>query len=433
MVVDVNDVDFFHLAPSHALAVQLADAVGRQIGYLYAQLVGAGFQRAFRVENVGQAPGATYELPVDVDASRLAHVAQMDAPVAGCLAPAETEVGGVNARAHGDARLFTEMLPSLQCVQLESGLHGGRLVGERQRPWPADDLALAVGVVMAKGEGGREGLAEELQDHRLAAAQTDGHLPPVHPGPAHLAVEGIEPQGIPEWYGQAHFGCHDVGGGEVGHEVMVAGGVLTADGLQAQLGLQGFGRGRARHLGGVNAADDVGALLPQLLDVLLHGWGHEAAAGDDEPSVGGAAAGDELPVGTAGGQQQQALGDVVAVEACMVDVEDGLAELGHQPAHGVDGELHEQLARGLAPCVAHGQQHQEVVVGLSPLQEALAALHVLHEEGGVAPDAVGGAHVDGGIELPPWPRVVAGAVARAVEEHVVHARAEHEVEVGLQL
>ena len=59
--------------------------------------------------------------------------------------------------------------------------------------------------------------------------------------------------------------------------------------------------------------------------------------------------------------------------------------------------------------------------------------HVLHEVGGVAPDAVRGAHVDRGVELPARPRIVFGRIAGAVEEHAVDAGAEHQVEVGLQL
>ena len=99
----------------------------------------------------------------------------------------------------------------------------------------------------------------------------------------------------------------------------------------------------------------------------------------------------------------------------------------------MDAELHEQLACILLPGVAHGQQHEEIVVGLSPLQEALATLHILHEVRSIAPDAVRRTHVDAGVELPTGPLVVTRAVARAMEEHVVHAGAEHQVEVGLQL
>ena len=36
LVVDVHHVDFLHLAPLHALAVQLGDAVGGQVGHLNA-------------------------------------------------------------------------------------------------------------------------------------------------------------------------------------------------------------------------------------------------------------------------------------------------------------------------------------------------------------------------------------------------------------
>ena len=99
----------------------------------------------------------------------------------------------------------------------------------------------------------------------------------------------------------------------------------------------------------------------------------------------------------------------------------------------MDGELHQQFARVLLPHVAHGQVYQEVVVGLSLLQEALATLHILHKIRCIAPDGVRRTHVDAGIELPARPWVILGRIAGAMEEHVVHAGTEHQVEVGLEL
>ena len=79
------------------------------------------------------------------------------------------------------------------------------------------------------------------------------------------------------------------------------------------------------------------------------------------------------------------------------------------------------------------QIDQEVVVGLAHLQETLTPFYVLHEEGSVAPDAVGRTHVDGSIELPPWPWVVLGGIAGAMEEDMIDTCSKHQVEVGFHL
>ena len=65
--------------------------------------------------------------------------------------------------------------------------------------------------------------------------------------------------------------------------------------------------------------------------------------------------------------EQQAVGDIVTVEAGAVDVEDGLDELRCQLSHLMDGELHQQLVGLLLPHVAHREVDEEVVVGLAPL------------------------------------------------------------------
>ena len=101
--------------------------------------------------------------------------------------------------------------------------------------------------------------------------------------------------------------------------------------------------------------------------------------------------------------------------------------------HGMDVKLHQQFFVALFPHVVDRQIDQEVVVGSSHLQEALTPFYILHQEGGVTPDAVGRTHVNGGIELPSWPRVVLGRVCRAVEEDVVDTSGKHQVEVWLHL
>ena len=164
----------------------------------------------------------------------------------------------------------------------------------------------------------------------------------------------------------------------------------------------------------------------------FHLLGHVAAAGNDEGFVAGSGGSFYSAVHHLA-THQQTLGDIVAIEASLIDVEDGLDKLRRQFAHSMDGELHEQLLGILLPHIANGQIDQEVVVGLSPLKETLAALHILHELGRITPDGVRRAHVDRGIELPAWPWIVLGRIAGAVEEHTVHTGTEHQVEVGLKL
>ena len=213
---------------------------------------------------------------------------------------------------------------------------------------------------------------------------------------------------------------------------MVAGIVPAAYGLQSKAGLHLLGLGRTGHLFYARTIYYLCPLSLQFGDVLPDMFGHIAAAGNDKALVARASLGDKHTVLIAD-THEQPLGDVVAVEACLVDVKDRLDELGSQLAHGVDGELHEQLTRVFLPHVAHGEVDQEIVVGLSPLQETLATLHVLHEVRSVAPDAVGRAHVDRRIELPSRPFVILGRIAGTVEENVVYSGTEHQVEVGLQL
>ena len=130
---------------------------------------------------------------------------------------------------------------------------------------------------------------------------------------------------------------------------------------------------------------------------------------------------------------QLAIADIVAVVAQAVNSQDTLDEGGRMLVHGVDVKLHEQLLGALFPHIVYRQIDQEVVVGLAHLQEALTPFYILHEEGGIAPDAVGRTHVDGSIELPPWPRVVLGGIAGAMEEDMIDTCSKHQVEVGFHL
>ena len=137
----------------------------------------------------------------------------------------------------------------------------------------------------------------------------------------------------------------------------------------------------------------------------LDRFGHVATARDYQSAIACASSGFEHTV-LVRHTHEQTLGDVVAVETGTVNIENGLNEIRRQLAHGVNGELHEQLVLLSAPHVAHGQKHEEVVVGLSPLQERLATLNIFHKVRSVAPDGVRRTHIDRGIELPAGPGVV---------------------------
>ena len=53
LVVDVDDVNLFHLAPLHTSAIEVGNAVGGQVGHLDTYLVVAGFQHILEVEYKG--------------------------------------------------------------------------------------------------------------------------------------------------------------------------------------------------------------------------------------------------------------------------------------------------------------------------------------------------------------------------------------------
>ena len=74
IIIDVYHVDLVELAPLYAFAIQICDAVGGQIGYLYANLVVPCLEGVFAVENVGDRPCASDELTINIYTSRLADI-----------------------------------------------------------------------------------------------------------------------------------------------------------------------------------------------------------------------------------------------------------------------------------------------------------------------------------------------------------------------
>ena len=72
----------------------------------------------------------------------------------------------------------------------------------------------------------------------------------------------------------------------------------------------------------------------------------------------------------------------------------------------MNGELHQELLGVLMPHMMNRQVDEEIIIGLSPLQETLATFDILHKIRCIAPDRIRRRHVDGGVELPTWPGVV---------------------------
>ena len=226
---------------------------------------------------------------------------------------------------------------------------------------------------------------------------------------------------------------------------MVAFVVLATDAAQSLLSTHGFCLGEVGHQRRRLAHDDKRI---ETLHLCLQGVLDGRAAGNDERLVAGATLRDEHAVLDAD-LGQLAVADVVAVVAQTVNLQDAADELRSLLVHGVDIELHQQVLAiatvlagllgivvtrsALAPHVPDGQIDEEVVVGLTHLQETLTALDIFHEVGRIAPDAVRWTHIHRGIELPSWPGVILGRVARAMEIDVVDTTGEHQVQVGLHL
>ena len=67
LVINVNDIDFFHFAPRYAPPVIVGDTVGGQVGDLDTDLVVAGFQAVLEIKDERHTPGAADEQAVDID------------------------------------------------------------------------------------------------------------------------------------------------------------------------------------------------------------------------------------------------------------------------------------------------------------------------------------------------------------------------------
>ena len=119
---------------------------------------------------------------------------------------------------------------------------------------------------------------------------------------------------------------------------------------------------------------------------------HDVVARDDDTFVSGS--GSSLYHSILKGTCAEILvADVVAVESCLVDVENHLDKLWRLLRHAVDIELHQPVLGILAPHISYRQINQEIIVWLSPLQIGLAVGDVFHQFRRIAPDAVGRTHI----------------------------------------
>ena len=166
--------------------------------------------------------------------------------------------------------------------------------------------------------------------------------------------------------------------------------------------------------------------------MLNHVAWHDVVARNDDALVSGSGSCFNHTI-LKGTRAEVLVADVVAVESCLVDVENHLDKLRCLLRHTVDVELHQPVLGILAPHISYRQINQEVIVWLSPLQIGLAVGDVLHQFRSVAPDTVGRTHIHRSIELPAWPWIVLRRIGGAMEEHVVYAGAEHQVHIRFHL
>ena len=81
LIVDIHEVDFLEFSPFHTTSIEIAYAVGWQIGHFNAQGVLALAQGVAAVELEGCCPCTADELAVDIYACRLIDFAQPCSPL----------------------------------------------------------------------------------------------------------------------------------------------------------------------------------------------------------------------------------------------------------------------------------------------------------------------------------------------------------------
>ena len=120
-----------------ATAVEVSDAVGGEVCDFDTELVVADLESILAIEDEGDGPSAADELTVNIDAGRLADIAEVNLPAVRSLHIflRQFYVGGVYAGAHRDANgVVVEGLPGLGGVKRETLDRSGRSVGEGEGP-----------------------------------------------------------------------------------------------------------------------------------------------------------------------------------------------------------------------------------------------------------------------------------------------------------
>ena len=212
--------------------------------------------------------------------------------------------------------------------------------------------------------------------------------------------------------------------------------VRPSDGTQSMAGTHHFRGCGTVHFRLIDAIDNMCTLCLQIVEMCFQGLRHLSCSRDKQSAVACARRRHQFPI-SARRSHQDALTDIIAVIAQAVNLEDAPDKLRCLFIHFVDIKRHEEscssLGMALRPHVAQRHQDEEIVVGFPHLQKTLAALDILHQFGCITPNTVVWTHIDAGIEAPSRPCSLFRTIASAMEEHMVDATGEHQVEVGFHL
>lgn len=79
LVVDVYDIDVIELTPLHPSPIHIGYTIGREIGYLYADVVAYTLEYlSIEVENVRHTPRTTYIYIIYINSGRFTHVTEVN-------------------------------------------------------------------------------------------------------------------------------------------------------------------------------------------------------------------------------------------------------------------------------------------------------------------------------------------------------------------
>lgn len=146
-VVVVHEVDFMEFFPEGLAVVEIADAVGGEVGDFDFEKVCAGFQQAgnFQAERVGDEHACWFS--VQADAGAFADVAQIEDPAVGVSGGGGQGEGGRVAGGTGEALGLgiREICPGAERFDVGGGGHGRAAFEEGNFPWAVDSERLAGG------------------------------------------------------------------------------------------------------------------------------------------------------------------------------------------------------------------------------------------------------------------------------------------------